>query len=194
MASFCLQQIRRMLFALPLLICACSSDEAPSQAAIKAGQAAIDAGRDEASKFIPEELQKLDNALKSAQDKFQKKDFAAALNESRDLAAKAQDMAKTASARKEELTRAWEDINLGLPGEMERLQAFLENLGDKIPKDVSAAQLAQMKQTFAGLGAQLQEARQAAQSGELVKAVNLGSAVRAKTVEISQVLGAVEAQ
>ncbi len=177
-----------------LTLGACSTDEAPSEAAIKAGQAAIEAAREEAVKYAPDELTKLETVLKNAQDKFQKKEFTAALTDARELAAKAQEMAKAASARKDELTRTWEDINLGLPGELERIGAHFENLGPSLPNGLDQAKLAEIKATFAGLGQQLQEARQAAQSGEIPKAVDMGSAARAKAVEIAQAIGVTEAQ
>lgn len=191
-----MNQIRRMVLSIPFLalITACSSDEAPSEAAIKAGQTAIETVRDEALKYVPDELAKLETTLKSAQDKFQKKDYAGALAQSRELATQAQEMGKAAVARKEELTRTWDDINLSLPGDLERIQGHFDNLGGTLPGGLDAAKLAALKTTFLGLGTQLQEARQAAQSGEIPKAVDIGSAAKAKAVEIAQAIGAIEAQ
>lgn len=191
-----MNRIRRMVLSIAFLalITACSSDEAPSEAAIKAGQAAIETVREESVKYMPDELAKLESALKSAQDKFQQKDYAGALAQSRELATQAQEMGKAAAARKEELTRAWDDINLALPGDLERIQGHFDNLGDKLPVGLDAAKLAALKSTFLGLGAQLQEARQAAQSGEIPKAVDIGSAAKAKAVEIGQAIGVIEAQ
>ena len=182
-----------MGFAMVALL-SCSGDKEPAAAAIKAGQATIEVARDEAVKYVPEELKKLETGLKTAQEHFQKKDYAAALGAAKGLASKAQEMAKSALARKEELTHAWEDINLSLPGDLERIGAHFESLGTSVPAGLDKVKLAELKSAFDGLGKQLQEANQAAQSGDIPKAVDLGSAAKAKGVEIAQLIGVLPAQ
>lgn len=186
--------IRSLLVCATVFLAACSGDLEPAQEALKAGQAAIEGAREEAARYVPEELKKLEMALKTAQDHFDNKRYPEALAAAKDLAAQGQEMAKAAAGRKDELTRSFEDINMALPGLLERVQSRMESLGTEIPEGIDAAKLAEYKAMLPDLGKKLQDAVQAAQSGDVPKAVDLGSEAQAKATEIAQVIGAMPAQ
>src|SRR5215471_13178957 len=95
---------------LAAMVVACARDKEPAEAAIKAAGQAIDQIRGEASRYAPDQLKQLEDALKSAQDAFARKEYKAALDAASTLSAKAQDVAKAAAAKKAELTKSWEDL------------------------------------------------------------------------------------
>lgn len=177
-----------------LLLTACSGDMEPAGEALKAGHAAIEGAREEAVRYVPEELKKLDADLKSAQEHYDNKRYREALTTAKDLAARGQELARTAAARKEELTRSFEDIQMSLPGLLQRVQNRIEALGNTVPEGLDAAKYAEYKTVFPDLGRKLEDAIRAAQSGDIPKAVDLGSEAQAKATEISQVIGASPAQ
>lgn len=189
-----MRSIRWLSFIALLALGACSGDMEPAQEALKAGQAAIESAREEASRYVPDEMKKLDAELKAAQAHYDNKRYAEALAGAKDLATRGQEMAKMAAGRKEELTRSFEDINMALPGQLERIRSRLESLGDRVPEGVEPARFAEYKALLPNLGKKLQDAVQAAQSGDIPRAVDLGSEAQAKATEIAQVIGASPAQ
>lgn len=189
-----MRSIRWLSMIALLAVGACSGDQEPAQEALKAGQAAIEAAREEAARYVPDELKRLDADLKTAQEHFDNKRYAEALAAAKDLATRGQDMAKMAAGRKEELTRNFEDINMAVPGLLEQIQSRMESLGDSVPEGVEPARFAEYKALLPNLGKQLQDAVHAAQSGDIPRAVDLGSEAQAKATEIAQVIGATPAQ
>lgn len=185
---------RGLLVLATLILSACSGDMEPAQEALKAGQAAIESGREEAARYVPEELQKMDAALKAAQEHFDNKRYAEALAGAKDLALHGQEMAKAAAGRKDELTRAFEDINMAMPGLLERITSRFDALGNQVPEGVDPAKFNEYKNMLPNLGKQMQDAAQAAQAGDIPRAVDLGGEAQAKATEISQVIGASPAQ
>ena len=93
-----------------LFVSACAAaDKAHATAAIKAAEDAIAAARaSDASKFAADQLSSMDAAVASAKAAFEKGDYASALNQARDVAAKAKELPAAASAKKAELAKAWD--------------------------------------------------------------------------------------
>src|SRR5262249_29122933 len=100
---------------LTVLLIACSRDKEPADAAIKQAAQAVEQIRADASRYAPDQLKQLEGSLKAAQDSFAKKEYTAALAAAAPLAGKAQEVAKAAADKKAELTKAWDDLNAGIP-------------------------------------------------------------------------------
>ncbi|HXX11389.1 MAG TPA: hypothetical protein VEK05_07700 [Burkholderiales bacterium] len=176
---------------LAAMVVACARDKEPAEAAIKAAGQAIDQIRGEASRYAPDQLKQLEDALKSAQDAFAKKDYKAALDAASTLSAKAQDVAKAAAAKKAELTKSWEDLNAGIPQLMDALKSRLDILSKakKLPAGLDKDQLAALTSGYDEAAKQFQAAKDAAGGGDLNKAIEAGQAIKQKGMEMAAALG-----
>ena len=176
---------------LAAMVVACARDKEPAEAAIKAAGQAIDQIRGEASRYVPDQLKQLEDALKSAQDAFAKKDYKAALDAASTLSAKAQDVAKAAAAKKAELTKSWEDLNAGIPQLMDALKSRLDILSKakKLPAGLDKDQLAALTSGYDEAAKQFQAAKDAAGAGDLNKAIEAGQAIKQKGMEMAAALG-----
>ena len=176
---------------LAAMVVACARDKEPAEAAIKAAGQAIDQIRGEASRYVPDQLKQLEDALKSAQDAFAKKEYKAALDAASTLSAKAQDVAKAAAAKKAELTKSWEDLNAGIPQMMDALKSRLDILSKakKLPAGLDKDQLAALTSGYDEAAKQFQAAKDAAGAGDLSKAIEAGQAIKQKGMEMAAALG-----
>ncbi len=170
---------------------ACSSDKAPADAAIKAAEQAITAVADDAGKYVPEKLKETRDALAAAKDKFAKGEYKEALAAGTELANKATELAKATAAKKEELTKAWNDLAASLPQTLGQLTTKIAELGSakKLPKGIDAGKLAQAKEGLAGLSKSWDEASAAFTAGNLTEALAKAGGLKEKGNELLALLG-----
>ena len=170
---------------------ACNTDKAPADAAIKAGDQAIQAVADDAGKYVPEKLEEAQAALAAAKDKFAKGEYKEALAAGTELTTKANDLAAAAATKKEELTKAWNDLAATLPQTVASIQAKIAELGKskKLPKGMDAAKLTQAKDGLASITTSWTEASAAFAEGKLNDALAKASGLKEKGAEVLALLG-----
>jgi hypothetical protein len=188
--------LKRRLFAiLGLALCftlvACSTAKAPAAAAIKAAEESLTAVRPEAAKVIPDELKAVEDALAAAKDNFQKGEYQQALTGAQDVAAKVKDLASAAAAKKDELTKSWQDLSGGLPGMVDVISKRVEILSKskKLPAGLDKEKFESAKATLATVTQTWSEASDAFKAGNLADAVGKAKLVKEKAVEIMHTLG-----
>jgi hypothetical protein len=182
------------LLACVLLVAglaACNTDKAPADAAIKAGDEAIQANADEAGKYVPEKLQEAQAALAAAKDLFAQGKYKEALAAGNELGPRATELAAATAAKKDELTTAWNDLAASLPPTVASLTAKIEELGAarRLPKGLDAATLTQAKEGLAGISLAWEEASAAFAAGNLTEAVGKASGLTQKGNEVMALLG-----
>ena len=180
-----------MLIVLVVFAAACASDTKPAEEAIKAAESAIDAARGEAMKYIPDQVQALEDELKAAKDAFARKDYKTALNAAKDLPTKAKDLAAAAAAKKEELTKAWEEMSGGLPKMVEAIKSRVDTLSQskKLPANIDKAKFDGIKASMPEVTKIWEDAQKAFSSGNLADAVAKAKTLKDKAVEIMTTLG-----
>jgi hypothetical protein len=182
------------LLACVLLVAglaACNTDKAPADAAIKAGDEAIQANADEAGKYVPEKLQEAEAAVAAAKDLFAQGKYKEALAAGNELGPKATELAAATAAKKDELTKAWNDLAASLPQTVASLTAKIEELGKakRLPKGLDAAALTKAKEGLAGISLVWEEASAAFAAGDLAGAVEKASGLTQKGNEVMALLG-----
>ena len=182
------------LIACALLVAglaACNTDKGPADLAIKADEAAIQAVADEAGKYAPAQLKEAQDALAAAKDKFAKGEYKEALAAGTELATKAKDLVAATAAKKDELTKAWNDLAASLPQTVASIQAKVEELGKakKLPKGMDKAKLTQAKESLAGMTKTWDEASAAFTAGNLGEALAKASPLKDKGAEVMALLG-----
>lgn len=171
------------------LLYGCS--KAPAEASIKAAEQSVDAARPVAEKLVPEQFKALTDSLAGAKDKFAKGDYSGALNDSKDIPAKANEVVAAAKAKKEEQTKAWEAISRDVTGMVTSITAKVGELSamKKLPKGMDKAKVDAAK---AGLDAVTKvwgDAVAAGTAGNWTDAMRKGGEAKAKAQEIMGSLG-----
>jgi len=182
--------------ALTFTLAACGQDKGPAEAAIGAATSAVDAVREDGMKFAGDKFTELEAALNAAKDNLAKGEYKAALESAGGIAAKAQEVADAAAAKKAELTASWEEFNAGIPKMMEDLKGRLDVVAaaKKLPEGIDQARLDGLKAGYDEATAMFEEAKSAAASGDFSKAIEAGSAIKTKVGEIVAALGPAPAQ
>jgi len=174
-----------------LFLFACASEKEPAQLAIKAAEEALNAVKGEAAKFVPDQLKNVESALKSAKDNFEKKEYKAALEGAKDLAAKAKELASAAAAKKAELTKSWEEMSAGLPKMVEAIKSRVDILSQskKLPANLDKAKFEGAKAGLAEITKTWTDAQEAFKAGSLADATGKANTVKQKAAEIMNMLG-----
>ena len=180
-----------LLLLVAVAFVACSGDKDPAGLAIKAAEEALNAVKAEAAKYVPDQLKGVEDALKAAKDNFAKKEYTAALNGAKDLAAKAKELGAAAAAKKAELTKAWEGMSAELPKMVEAIKGKVEVLSKskKLPKGMDKAKVDGAKADLAGITETWADAETAFKGGNLADALAKAKTVKDKATEMMGTLG-----
>ena len=183
--------MKSILCAVALvLLSACASDKAPAEQAIKSAEAAVAAVTGEAAKWLPDQARALEASLASVKDKFTKGDYKAVLAEAPALAGRAKDVAAAAATKKAELTKAWEDMSVGLPKMVEAVKTRIDILSKskKLPASVSKEKFETAKAGLADATKGWEEATAAYAKGSVAEAVAKADTVKKRAVEALEAL------
>ncbi len=163
----------------------------PSEAAIKGADAAFQAVKAEAEKYVPAETKALGDTLADAKAKYAAQKYKEALAAAGTAAQEAKALAAAAAAKKEQLTKAFNDVASQLPPLMETAKAKLEELkkAKKLPKGLDKAALEKANATFAELASGLDAATASFKSGALQDAATAANALPPKAQELLASLG-----
>jgi len=177
--------------SVPILLSGCASDKGPAEAAIKAAEAAVSATVAEASQYVPDQAKSLQAALAATKEKFAKGDYTAALADATSLTGKAKEVASAASAKKAELTKAWEGLSAGMPKVLDAIKGRVEILSKskKLPANLTAEKFASAKSGLEEMTQQWTAATASASGGNLMDAITKGGAVKTKAAEVLTALG-----
>jgi len=167
------------------------SQKGPAEAAITAAGQAVDKARPEVTKYAPDQFKALAASLDNARDSFSKGDYAGAITTAQAIPGKAKDALAAAAAKKEELTKAWNEMNASLPAMVDAIKAKLDALGatKKLPKGIDAAKLADAKAGYEAARKTGGEAMEAFKAGNVTDAVAKGKMVKDKVNEVMGRLG-----
>ncbi len=140
---------------------------------------------------MPDQLKEVEDSLAAAKDNFQKGEYQQALAGAKDLAGKAKDLAAAISAKKEELTKSWQDMSSGLPEMLKAIQSRVNILSKsgRLPAGLNKEKFDAAKTSLAGITQTMTDAQTAFQSGNLMEAVNNATTVKEKAAEIMAMLG-----
>ncbi len=178
-------------FAFCFTLISCSTAKAPAEAAIKAADEALAGVRSDASIYVPDQLKSVEDALATAKENFQKGEYQQALTGAKDLAAKAKDLAAAVSAKKEELTKSWNEISSNLPEMVQTIQKRVDILSKsrRLPAGLDKEKFESAKASLATATQSLTEATDAFKSGNLIDAVSKAQTVKEKAAEIMATIG-----
>ena len=183
---------------MAMLIVGCANQKGPAQQAIASADTALAAVRDQAQKYVPDQLQAVDAQLQSAKDAFAKGDYKAvlaaapaissAISSLKDAAqAKAADAEAAASKAKD----AWSSVSSDVPKMLDAIQSRVDMLSKSrhLPANVSKDALASAKSGLDSAKSAWSDATAAATSGDYTTAMSKAQAVKDQATSIMKSLG-----
>ena len=177
------------------LVCAaslaCNAGKAPAEAAMKAAEEAVNGARAEAEKLVPDDFKSLTDDLNAARDQMTKGDYKAALASAQSIQQKANDVLAKAKAKKEELTKAWNDLSGSVPKMIDAVKSRVDILSQsrKLPKGMDAAQLASAKDGLTTATTAWSDAENAYKAGNWSDAIAKATAAKDKAASALSALG-----
>jgi hypothetical protein len=183
---------------MAVLVVGCANQKAPAQQALAGAQAALDAVRDAAQKYVPDQLQAADAQLQSLKDSFAKGDYKAVLTGAPSLSSAISSLKDAAEAKKADAETAlakakdaWGPLSTEVPSMVDAIQKKVDALSKShhLPKGVTKDALAQAKAAVDGLKSGWSDASKAATAGDFTTAVGKAQEVKDKAAGIMQSLG-----
>jgi uncharacterized protein YoxC len=164
--------------ALLLLGCAlgavsCSGKSAAT-AAVATAQTAFDAVKDQAMKVMPEETQKLSDAITTAKTNIDQGKIQEAMEAAKALPEQVKQLADDAAKKKDELTASWNAASAELPKAVEAVEQKVDVLSKthKLPHGMDAAAFAGIKESLGTMKQTWADAQAQFQSGNLADAMS----------------------
>lgn len=186
-----------LLFA-SLLIVACGGQKEPAERAVADADAAIAAVREDAARFVPEQLQELEDSLALLKDNLAKQKYPAVLTAAREMnrtintvnESVATEKAKAAAVA-DQLTERWNSLSTGLPEMVESVTARVASLAKsrKFPEGVDAVSFDNIKAAADTMAQSWQQALGAFANNNMQEAVDMAQTAKDRGTEVMTVLG-----
>ena len=181
-----------------VLLSGCNTQKGPAEQAVAGAQAALEAVRDDAQKYAPEQLGGVEAKLSDMKGSFEKGDYAGVLAAAPGMTAAISSMKDAAVAKKNEAVAAlakakddWGPASTAVPKMVDDLAKRVETLSKskKLPKGVTKEAVAAAKTGLDSLKSTWADASNAASSGDFTTAMAKADAVKSKAAEMMKSLG-----
>ncbi|HEY1492427.1 MAG TPA: hypothetical protein VGF35_07345 [Steroidobacteraceae bacterium] len=187
-----------MAAMMVMLIVGCANQKGPAEQAVAGAESALNAIRDTAQKYVPDQLAAVDAQLASLKDALGKGDYktvmagapglTAAINSLKDATAAKASEAEAAMAKAKE---AWGSMSTDVPKMVAALQSRVDMLSKSrhLPAGVTKDSLASAKSGLDSIKSAWADASAAATSGDFSTAMTKGTAVKDQATALMQSLG-----
>ena len=181
-----------------VLVVGCASQKAPAEQAVAGAETALAAARDDAQKYVPDQLQAVDAQLAALKDSLTKGDYKSVLTGAPTLNSAISSLKDAAEAKKADTEAAlakakdaWGPLSAEVPKMVDAIQSRVTALSKShhLPKGVTRDGLASAKSGVDSLKSMWSDASNASASGDFTTAVGKAQAVKDKAAEIMKSLG-----
>jgi len=180
-----------------VLIIGCNMQKGPAEQALAGAQQGLDAVRDTAMKYAPEQLGGVDAQLSDMKGKFQQGDYAGVVASAPALMTAISGLKDAATAKKAEAEQAlakakddWGPASAAVPKMVDDLAKRVEALSKgKLPKGVTKDAVAAAKSGLDSLKSTWGDATNASASGDYTTAMAKAQAVKDKATALMKSLG-----
>jgi hypothetical protein len=186
------------VLAAAVMIAACANQKEPATKAIADAEAALAAIKDDAAKYVPENLSGVETTIAGLKDSLAKGDYKAVLAGAGGLTTAIASLKTAAEGKKAEMeaavaaaTTEWTSLSTDLPKLVEAIQGRMDILGKskKLPKNLSQESYDSAKSGLEMIKSTWAEATTAFASGNVMDAVAKAKEVQTKGNEVLQLLG-----
>lgn len=180
-----------------VLLVGCNTQKGPAEQALASAQAALDAVRDDAQKYAPEQLGGVEAKLSDMKGAFQQGNYAGVLAAAPGLTTSIAGLKDAAAAKKVEAEQAlakakdeWGPASAAVPKMVEEIARRVETLSrtKKLPRGVTKDSLAAAKTAVDSMKSSWADAANASSSGDYTTAMAKAEAVKSKAAEIMKSL------
>jgi hypothetical protein len=186
-------QARNALAVVPLLLSLACGDaaRAPAEAAMAAASSAAGSLRGEAEKYAPDAVGAVQSSYASAKDLIERRDYQGALAIAGDIPARSRAALATATARKDELTKAWGEYADTFQKMVAAIQERIASLSSarKLPAGIDRAAIAKAREGVASIESGWRKASEMARTGDFTDAIAMGKELNARALELLQSIG-----
>jgi hypothetical protein len=187
------KQMSRIVLVLlgASLALACGQDKKLAEAALKTAEDAVNAVPPDVGKFAADSWKGVTDSLAAAKDAFARKDYKGALAGANAIADKIKEATSVAMAKKDELTKAWNEMSEGLPKMMDAIKSRVDILSasKKLPAGMDKSKLEAAKTGLASATQAWTEASDAFKAGNLTDALAKANSVKDSAAQLMQSLG-----
>ncbi len=179
------------LAAVSLALFAVGCNKGPAEAALNAVDQALAAARPEIERYVPDDLASLTGAAQAARSELEKGNYTEALKAAQALPAKIQAALTAATAKKDQMVSAWNDLSGGLPAQIQAIAEKVTGLAaaKALPKGMTKDMLATAQTDLGSVTQAWTEATAAFQGGDVPKALEIAQAVKGKADLLAGTLG-----
>ena len=182
------------LVASLLVLAACAGQKGPATTAMTAAESALASIKDDAAKYLPEELKGAEGTLASLKNSLEKGDYKAVLAGAPALMGNLDTLKTQVGAKLEEAKVAateWAGYATDLPKMVEAIQSRVTTLASakKLPSGLNAAAVDTAKTGLESMKSTWADATAAFTGGNAIDAVAKAKAVKAKGEEVLKLLG-----
>jgi hypothetical protein len=183
------------LILAAFVVAGCANKMAPAQKAIADIEAAVTAAGEDATKYVPDQVQAVNDQLANLKAMFDKKDYKGVLAAAPAVLTQAQGLTAAAAAKKTEMTDMyageWSTLASSVPQAVAAIQSRVDILSKskKLPAGMDAATLDNVKTSLAEATSTWAQATEAQAAGDLEQAVTLAQQVKTRTDELLTTLG-----
>jgi hypothetical protein len=181
-----------------VLVVGCANQKAPAEQAVAGAETALGAVRDDAQKYVPDQLQAVDSQLAALKDSLTKGDYKAVLTGAPTLNSAISSLKDAAEAKKADTEAAlvkakdaWGPLSAEVPKMVDAIQSRVTALSKShhLPRGVTKDGLASAKSGVDSLKSAWSDASNASASGDFTTAVTKAQGVKDKAAEIMKSLG-----
>jgi hypothetical protein len=185
-----------MMAAIALV--GCAMQKAPAEQAVKTADAALAAVRDQAQKYVPDQLQAVQAQVDGLKDSLSKGDYKAVLAAAPALNTAISGLKDAAAAKQQEVEAAlakakdaWGPLSTDVPKMVDAISSRVDVLSKShhLPKGVTKDSLAAAQSSVATMKSTLGDATSAATSGDYSTAMSKAQAVKDQATQVMQSLG-----
>lgn len=179
------------LLVAALAFVGCANLKTPAQQALGAVEGAFAAVRDEASKYAPEQMATIGQAIDGLRDAFTKGEFQKVIDDSKVVTSQIDGLKGVIESNKAMLKGQWDSLVGGLPGVVEAIQGRVDILAQakKLPDGMTKDDLAAAVTSLDGLKQAWTRATQSFDGGDMMSAVTTGGEVKKAAAELMTKLG-----
>jgi hypothetical protein len=177
-----------------LVLAACAGQKGPATTAMTAAESALSSIKDDAARYLPEQLKGAEGALASLKGSLEKGDYKAVLAGAPALMSSLDTLKTNVGAKLEEAkaaTAEWAGYATDLPKMVEAIQSRVTTLGSvkKLPSGLNAAAVDAAKSGLETMKSTWADATAAFTGGNAIDAVAKAKTVKAKGEEVLKLLG-----
>jgi hypothetical protein len=185
--------LRAALAVLPFLLAVACTDaaKAPAEAALAAAGSAMEQLKGDAARYAPEAVKSAQRSYDAARDLVSRQDYKGALAAANEIPAQVKAALAAASARKDELVKAVNDVAADVPKTIADLKEKVATLArsKKLPRGVDRAAVEKAEQGVAALEAGWKKVSAQVKEGAYDAAIEATRALKAQAQEISRSIG-----